>query len=908
MDNYDLRMSDYRDWRESNSPKSSFKFSRRPRPPPPTSTSDTNERVPLGPISSKLSRRESKGGLRGIFIRAKTNPESNYTFSPVVEEPVQPTPLRGGSLQLPYESTKFSLEESPNNLDRRYDSAEIARRSTERFFTMSMRSKSTRKAKPMLKPPPKSSPKSASKPARRNSATWDPPPLFQAYPQAIKHAQLTASTLSADSILRISNHKTNGNLRDDITQAGLGVGEPKTAAAKKSERARSRHRRQISGSISKADWTQKIYVLVTSGYLLQYSGEGSFDRLPEKMMQLGKDSVAFASDVIPGKHWVLQISQSMDADGTPAPDARSLLSRLTFRGADYRRTATSLLLVLESAEELESWITTVRREIEALGGKKYTSETGKPKHDDKVMQLVAQPSHRCFIQRDPDKLSNPPTPRTLIFNPPWNRPSDQDHNLRDSMAETSSQSMVEPSMERLSIGTSLGSQDSQQLDSLRENSFRLSYMSSGQRTLVTSQGSSPSCSPTRETFGAPEESRQSEFIEEVRPRPNAIAINERRRSMQAMQNPTFDFHATPKQTRPRPHSTFATPGKPLPQPSQHPSPLTPNFSVPHAVGKRYSLAKSPSGAMPPVLIQAKKPSIQDTAMKGNRKSPPAPLKARPLSPVKDLPSPEQQPLVYTPSGTSFKLLPQSKPLLIEIPARSQSSSPLLTSPPFRSTRRASAISPKSPSTMPNEYQFPRRHSSMQALPNMDIDGPRFPSRTTSLRPTSPRIAPLPHLPYYTPQTTRIGHSLPSRHPPSPPRATPKPRRLTSMQLLTDSSYYLRPDTTPLAIKTSLPLNHDLSIHTSKSTSSSPTLHSDLLVRPLMTPPATSKRVSSSVQRLKAQNSSKALAVRRSMPLLVDGPPPAPPPNCALPPLPGIGAGIARQNLLNNVSTRNNVRV
>jgi hypothetical protein len=902
MDNYDTKMEDHRDWRESSSIdslRSSFIFNRRPRPPPPTSTSGANERVPLGPTLSKLSRRESKGGLRGIFTRTKTNPESNYAFPPVMEEPAQLAQPSVGSLQSPDESTKFSLEGSLSNLDRRYNSTEIARQSTERSFSMSMRSKPTRKVKPMLKSSPKSSPKSASKPARRNSAAWDPPPLFQAYPQAIKHAQLTASTLSADSILRISNHKRNGSLRDDIAQTSLGADEPKTAA-KKSEKSKSKHRRQISDSISKADWTQKIYVLVTSGYLLQYSGEGTFDRLPEKMMQLGKDSVAFASDVIPGKHWVLQISQSMDADGTPAPDARSLLSRLTFRGADYRRTATSLLLILESAEELESWITTVRREIEALGGRKYTSETGKPKHDDKVMQLVAQPSHRYLIRRDPDKLSNPPTPRTLIFNPPWNRSSDQDHNLRDSMTETSSQSMVEPSVERLSIGTSLGSQDSQQLDSLRDNSFRLSYMSSGQRTLVTSQGSSPACSPTHETFGLPEESRQSEQVEEVRPRPNAIAINERRRSMQTMQNPTFDFHNTPKQIRPRPHSTFVAPGKPLPQLPQRPPSSTPNFSVPHAVGKRYSLAKAPTGVVLPIPMQAKIPCMQDTAMKGSRKPPPAPLKARPLSPVKDQPSPERQQVVYTPSGTSFIILPQTKPSLIEIPARSRPSSPLPT-PTSRSTRRASAIPPTSPGITPNEYRFPHRHSSMQALPYLDTDGPIFPSRTTSLRPTSPQKAS---------QATHIDYSLPSYHSPSPPRATPKPRRLTSMQPLTDSSSSPKPHASlPLTIKTSLPPNHDLSNRTPRSADSSPILHTPLPVKPLMTPPATSKRVSHSAQRLKAQNSSKALAIRRSMPLLVDGPPPAPPPNCALPPLPGTGAGIAKRNLLkNNVGTRNSVRV
>jgi len=45
------------------------------------------------------------------------------------------------------------------------------------------------------------------------------------------------------------------------------------------------------------------------------------------------------------------------------------------------------------------------------------------------------------------------------------------------------------------------------------------------------------------------------------------------------------------------------------------------------------------------------------------------------------------------------------------------------------------------------------------------------------------------------------------------------------------------------------------------------------------------RSSLSGQHLRVHSASKALLYRRSMPQLVDGPPPAPPPTCALPPLP-----------------------
>jgi hypothetical protein len=861
-------MSDHMEWRDLNSLgsphslNSNFIFPRRPRPP--SNVSDSNEHVVFSPAPSSLPRRESKSGLRSFFTRMKTNSDLNHA-STVVEEPVQPVSSKGGFL--PSESMKTPLEQPSSDLNRGHDTPATTRRSAERSFMIRTGSKSTRTIKPVLKYSPKSSPKLVSKPARRDSATWDPPPLFQAYPQAIKHAQLTASTLSADSILRISNHKRNGSLRDDIAQTSLGADEPN----KKSEKARNKHRRHISGSISKADWTQKIYVLVTSGYLLQYAGEGSFDRLPEKMMQLGKDSVAFASDVIPGKHWVLQISQAMGANGAPSPDSRSLFSRLAFRGADYRRATTSFLLVLDSAEELESWIMTVRREIEALGGQKYTSETGKPRPYDKVMHLDAQPSHRHIIQGNLGKSSNAPSPRT---EPPWEQFSNQGQSLRDSVTESSSRS-IESSREGLSMGTSLESQDLQQLESLRENSFRLSYVSSGQRTLLTSQGSSPACSPTHETF---DKSKSGDILEEARPRPNAIAINERRRSMQTMQIIAYDCHATPKQLRPRPHSTFVSPGKPLPQLPQLLPRQTQNFSVPHVASKRYQ-AKTPSGNPVTPSVQGNAYGGQEVTMRGGRKTPPAPLNMRQLSPVRDQPSPVPQPLPERSSLT--KIMPHF-----------QSSSPLPVSPSLLNHRRSGILQ--------NEQNVPRHHSSLQAHPDVGIDKHKFASGIASLQPASPRGMP-------SPSPSRTTRQTPPFHP--PPRATPIPRRLTSMQFHTNSGSDIKSHVPDFAIRaTQLPYS-DLSSQTSKSMNSFPAFHSPVPVEPLVTPPSSSKPILPSVKNLIAQSNSQTLGNRRSMPLLTEGPPPAPPPNCALPPLPVSGVTRAKQSpLINNSRIRNGVWV
>ena len=774
---------------------------------------------------------------------------------------------------------------------------------------MSLRSKSVKHKTPSKPSPPKSSKsstKSSPKPPTRTSAAWDPPPLFQAYPQAIKHAQLSASTLSADSILRISNHKRNNSLRDEIAQTRAIDGQDE-GAMKKTEKARAKHRRQISGSISKADWTQKIFVLVTSGYLLQYSGEGSFDRLPEKMMQLGKDSVAFASDVIPGKHWVLQISQAMDADGTPAADSRSLLSRLTFRGADYRRSCTSLLLVLNSAEDMDSWIAVVRREIEALGGKKHVSETGKPKPDEKVMQLKAQPSHRYLVHKDHDQHSNPTSPQSLAFGPPpWVK--EKENKLQQELEDAASalirphSSSIRPSTGHRSITNSIKSHDGRQLDNLRDSTHRFSYVSSGQRTLITSQGSSPATSPTRESIPSFDDFPPKISMEDVRPRPNAAAINERRRSMQAMQIPVLEAQQPIKRFR---HSTYSGQTKSV---VRDPSPSTPNFSVPNSSSKRYSTVKSPvrieympnpvKEAPPLPLIVTTTPNrSRDSILKGTRKTPPAALNVtRPLSPVKDAASPKRLPTVYTPTESSFKMVQQIKPSIIDIPPRSPGTlpSPSEDAPP--PPHRKSSLTPlNSIATSHIDFQFPRRFSSMQKLRDMNEQLLEPPFRYAPL-PAAALTTPLPPSPFVLEDQFQEKYEVTEAErenlSPLPVLANTKSkvRRPASMQIRMSSGSpnpYITPKSAGFPALSSPDINpksgRPFSI---TSTASSGTLNQGQLS------PAPMSMMSPAFQRIKNQ---KALANRRSMPTLVNGPPPAPPPDCALPPLPPIRSSIGMRN-------------
>lgn len=826
--------------------QATFTPSRRARPPALENLEGKGDENWMPLKAGRLQRTASKGALRAIFTRNKLEKD---TMSAVLEEP-----LPGRRPSAAQKIAGHSLHRN-DSLKKVTDSTPITpAKSVSKASRMNLRSKSVKESnktsKPSLKPP-KANPKSIS---LRSPAAWDPPPLFQAYPQAIKHAQLSSSILSADSIIRLSNHKRSNSRKDGAAQTREDSSGRDQAAAKKATRARSRHRRQMSGSISRADWTQKIYVLVTSGYLLQYAGDGPFDRLPEKILQLGKDSVAFASDVIPGKHWVLQISQSMDADGMPTADSRSLLSRLTFRGAEYRRTATSFLLVLNSAEEMDSWIAVVRREIESLGGKKLLSETGKQKPDDKVVQLQAQPSHRYLTQRNPDQFSNrsaPVSPMSPSFGPPpWKVEDAAEGQMEDPTVATLQSPLSSKVLaQQQSIPSNTVYQDAR----VRENVNRLSYMSSGQRTLVTSQGSSAASSPTRESMTTYDEVSSKIPNEDIRPRPNARILSERRRSMQTLQIQTLD--SLPKNFR---HSTYGVPNR---SPRNYSFPK-PNFNAAASVTKR-----QPSEEPPPLpAVVTTNPT--KTMRKGTRKAPPAALDvSRPRSAGSGPLTPKSAPPVFTPTKSSFKMLQQSKPSIINTHARSHPPTPVeLVYPERRSSLMPSGM---------EETPGIRRNASMLALQAATRSTLEAPSRSPPLPPAA-LVVPLPLSPVNPHDVIMELEAAidATKRPVSPEKA--KQLRLVSMQ----NPYHSLPS--PTDSHPPLPKS-PRSVKSSKSPRNSPN-------RACFPPSAedlsnyTHTRVTPSTQHLKPQNN-LGLANRRSMPMLVNGPPPMPPPNCALPPLP-----------------------
>ncbi|GAQ06516.1 hypothetical protein ALT_3837 [Aspergillus lentulus] len=343
------------------------------------------ERVPLQ--QTPVKRQTSKSGLRGLFAWEKPSRKSNIdtklaeideahtTVSQTVN--VSDTPLSPSVCATPKTAMSMStLIASPPG--------------------GASRTKLASKSRGKL---------SDSRPVAGDHG-WKPPPLFQAYPQAIKHECLWAPAMSADSILRIqATTKSNNSSNDVDPQGNQPPNEEASAERKKKEEKEKKHMRTVSDTISKTEWSQKIYVLVTSGYILQYSASGKHDRLPEKMLQVGPRSVAFASDAIPGKRYVLQISQSSEEDGAATVDApRPLFSRLGFHRSYSRRWTRTFLLVFCNADEMSSWLLAVRAQIEARGGKKYISES---LYDEGMEhQLRPKPSIRQMVQRDPNRFSN----------------------------------------------------------------------------------------------------------------------------------------------------------------------------------------------------------------------------------------------------------------------------------------------------------------------------------------------------------------------------------------------------------------------------------------------------------------------------------------------------------------------
>lgn len=397
----------------------------------------------------------------------------------------------------------------------------------------------------LRKPPPRSRGERGDEGPGGSDLSRKPPPLFQAYPQAIKHDCLDSPVLSADSILRLH---AAAKQKDDSAAPWQSY-EPGDFTTKKKKDDKKKHIRSLSETIGKADWTRKIYVLATSGYILQYAGDGKHDRIPEKILQLGPKSVAFASDAIPGKHWVLQVSQNPgEYEAGSAEPNKPLFSRLGFHRSHPRRLSRGFLLVFNSPEALSSWLLAVRAEIEARGGKKYVSEQAFNDGEDE--QLRAKPSARQIVRRDPNRFSN-------VFLQPQQLDLENGHSAQDSQSCRSSYHSF--NRRSLVIESRSGSASTGRTDTPADQP----YVSSPSRP-------ENAASPPLNLNGAATRSLSSRDGARVHAQSPPVSSTQQRQSMLMY---------------PKPSSTGEGSRGPQAQPTSNPlirsaSPSAPNFSVP----------------------------------------------------------------------------------------------------------------------------------------------------------------------------------------------------------------------------------------------------------------------------------------------------------------------------------------
>ncbi|KAL2016147.1 hypothetical protein VTK56DRAFT_4115 [Thermocarpiscus australiensis] len=795
--------------------------SRRARPPNPDSAAGQADRVPLkGEARGKLGRRESRLGLRSIFGRQKATSDADKDTVSPRDASQRPGGIRASLVDISH--WPYGLHNTQGHRSE---------------VSLPSFSKSTPTG-PSLKHK-KSESGVQAQAAPDGLAAWSPPPLFQAYPQAVKHAHLPACTASPDVILRMHNHRSSGSLGSLLNQSSVTSEFSEEATGGSGEWTKRRHRKHASGSTSKFEWTSKVYILVTSGYLLQYAGEGSYDRLPERVLQLGKDSAAFASDAIPGRHWVLQVSSAAEPDRTPSSHS-SLRARLPFRAQG--RHSSTFLMVFESAEEMGSWITILRREIETLGGRKVLSETGKPNAGGQDPQLRSQGSQRTLVVRDPNRFSRIMTPDQLRHGSPTM--SSPDIHLELAREDTTrTQSFDDAS------SASVISHDGRQLDGLRDSTGTncLSFISSGSRTVVTSAGSSPPCSPVRTSFAEQEQLplELPQFQDQTKPRlrPNAMAISDRRQSLQTM-NHVLQLRVASAQSL-RPRSTCSSSGQPEEAIPLAPAlQLSPNSSVPQGSSKRYSFTRT----TPSVTTTMSAPTSPGRS--SSRRPPPSALSInpRPLSLVEDQPSPDLSP------GRAVNKTESSRSLLAMTP----------TTPPAYSSK-SRKVEGEEPGSGSQDQSSPGSNMSLEekALGVVAQIGQRpsteplddgWQDHSICARPGA-RLLDAHDFP-------RSRSSLGTYEGGQPPAQTAGKQGMRVRRLSFSSQQQVE-----RAIAFDSPR----------------LLNPGYLPRRARSPPL--KPAPRSSQHLRADSLTQGLPQRRSMSQLIEGPPPAPPPKKALPPIP-----------------------
>ncbi|KAL9056949.1 MAG: hypothetical protein Q9162_002615 [Coniocarpon cinnabarinum] len=251
-------------------------------------------------------------------------------------------------------------------------------------------------------------------------ASWTPPPLAQAYSQSIMHAELEDPD---HHTLRLPRPKRKGADSSTSAEGPMSRLKPSRQGLRRPSAQRSVSGAQPgSRDASTHQSTRKIYILSASGYVLQYSSEGSQDRVPEKTLKLNPKSVAFACDAIPGKHWVIQILQTAsDSEVNPFSSEKSFLSRLLPTTKAKKTAVKSMLLVVDSPARMNEWLVTIRREILKFNrAQRVQSPAGRltTEREDQGQQNLTPRVLTVPRAMEQSNLSLPPSPLKPLPFPP----------------------------------------------------------------------------------------------------------------------------------------------------------------------------------------------------------------------------------------------------------------------------------------------------------------------------------------------------------------------------------------------------------------------------------------------------------------------------------------------------------
>lgn len=771
------------------------------------------------PQQHALAPRPSRRGLRHIFSRSKLTKDQQKP-----EQPPAPTPAP--SLQSharptePYTSHIHIPPPQEQPEPRRNSSLRAS--SVPRSRSLHRNSRAAPPAMPERKPSFQDSLMGES------LAAWEMPQLFKAFPQTIRQATLPAVTMPTEMVLRL--HEKNA----------LAAAEPVTAEDEASkDKLKKKHGK--NPSLSNLQWTTKIYLLVTSGYLLQYSGTGSYDRLPEKVLQLSQTSAAFVTDSIPGKHWVLQVSSTTEPEAAvPTQEHKSFLSKLSMLAGDKRDTS-NILMVFDSPGDMDSWMVTLRGEIERLGGKRKMSETGVPERP----AILRRDPSRTMVVRDSRAFS-----QSLSCSPVRRKESrdDGDVTLRASDFHHSR----EQSLDDLSTTNSVVSQDGRQLDNLRDsNGNRLSFASADRRTAVTSAASSPEGSPIAETFPRNSSETCDSQESDAKPRPNASSIASRR---SVLQTSGLFIDVPTAAAALHEDSSLPKSGDALESSS---GPVTPNFSVPQSSSRRFSHVRISS-------TNSQSPPSPNTGSFSSRparsKPPPALRSSRPLSMVVDHQSPKTD-LPFRPptaDGTRRHMLS---------PVKEGHRHSARHSPHSSAGSTSDMVSPRTSVVMPDGVKSPSpsyRTSPRRSRP--PVAGTRRTSPDSSVRTVrvSRRLSALPQDMSGTPVFTWADGSSQRQY--AARAESPSPQKGAK-----------RVSTGPTTFAQLAHRRH------SSSDEKRPTS----ILPPMPPPPSGPLPAVPAYTSTPKTDKQRALANRRSLPQMM--PPPAPPPLRELPPIPPVAS-------------------